>query len=96
MGEWTMWATFLAAGTGAAVVATYLLCRARIEQTEIRILALEREMSEARAREEANEKKLISIFEAVMELRETTDDQLTHLRHKLDQLLLAGYSRTVA
>jgi hypothetical protein len=87
MSDWTVWATFLAVGTGAALVATYLLCRARIEQTYSEIVVLEKEIAMARLREEANEKKLSKILEAVTALRETNEEQLIHLRAKLDALL---------
>ena len=91
MNDWTIWATFLAIGNAAAVVASYLLCRARVEQTYNRILVLEREMSLARAREEANEKQLNKIFEVLTELRETTENRLGNLREKLDELIADGF-----
>jgi dephospho-CoA kinase len=87
MADWTMWATFLAIGTGMAVLATYLICETRIERTQNRILALEREMALARIRENANEKKLAKILDAVVALRETTEDRLANLRDKLNDLL---------
>ncbi|HWO41892.1 MAG TPA: hypothetical protein VNO43_08830 [Candidatus Eisenbacteria bacterium] len=87
MTDWTVWATFLALGTGIAVVATYLICRARIEQTYARIIVLEREIALARLREEANEKKLTKILEAVTALREANDLQLSQLKARLDALL---------
>ncbi len=92
MSDWTIWATFLALGTGVASVATYLLCRARVELAHNRILVLEREMAMARLREEAKEKKLNKIFEAVTALRETTDDHLSKLRERLDQLRVEGFA----
>lgn len=91
MSDWTMWATFLTLGNAVAVLASYLLCRARMEQTYNRILVLEREMSLARVREETNEKQLNKIFEALTELRETTEDRLSHLREKLDGLIVDGF-----
>ena len=87
MADWTMWATFLAVGTGVAVLATYLICETRIERTQNRIVALEREMALARSRENANEKKLAKILDAVVALRETTEDRLANLREKLNDLL---------
>ena len=91
MADWTISATFLAVGTGMAVFTTYVVCRARIEQTRDRILVLEREIALARIREEANEKKLTKIFEAVVELRETAEDQLGQLREKLDKLIAESF-----
>jgi HAMP domain-containing protein len=90
MTDWTMWATFLAVGTGIAVLATYFICESRIERTQSRIVALEREMALARTREEANEKRLAKILEAVDALRETTEDRLGNLRDKLNELLAKG------
>jgi hypothetical protein len=90
MTDWTLWATFLAVGTGVAVLGTYFLCESRIERTQSRILALEREMELARIREEANEKRLAKILEAVIALRETTEDRLGNLRDKLNDLLAEG------
>ena len=90
MGDWTMWATFLALGNALALLAIYLLCRARIDKTRNRVLVLEREMALAQVREQANEKKLAKIFEAVMDLREVTEVQLGHLRTTLDELLDQG------
>jgi dephospho-CoA kinase len=87
-----MWATFLAVGTGVAVLATYLICETRIERTQNRILALEREMALARIRENANEKKLAKILDAVVALRETTEDRLANLRDKLNDLLAESIS----
>ena len=92
MADWTMWATFLAVGTGVAVLATYLICETRIERTQNRILALEREMALARIRENANEKKLAKILDAVVALRETTEDRLANLRDKLNDLLAESIS----
>jgi hypothetical protein len=92
MADWTMWATFIAIGTGMAVLATYLICEARIERTQNRILALEREMALARIRENANEKKLAKILDAVVALRETTEDRLANLRDRLNDLLAESLS----
>jgi hypothetical protein len=88
--DWTLWATFIALGAGVAIVATYLQCRAQIEQTRNRIVLLEREVALARLREESNERKLAHIFEAVVALRELTEIHLCSLREKLDQLLADG------
>jgi len=93
MSDWTMWATFLTLGNAVAILASYLLCRARMEQTYNRILVLEREMSLARMREETNEQKLAKIFDAVTALRETTEDRLANLREKIDELI-GGTSRS--
>jgi len=90
MWDWTMWATFLALGNALALLAIYLICRARIEKTRNRVSVLEREMALAQVREQANERKLAKIFEAVMDLQETTEDQLGHLRASLDDLLSQG------
>ena len=84
--DWTLWATFLAMGTGIAVLATYMLCESRIDRTQNRIVLLEKEMALARIREEANEKKLVKIFEAVTALRESTEQHLHNLRDKLEEL----------
>ena len=84
--DWTLWATFLAMGTGIAVLATYMLCESRIDRTQNRIVLLEKEMALARIREEANEKKLAKIFEAVTGLRESTEGHLRNLCDKLEEL----------
>lgn len=91
MGEWTVWASFLALGTGWAVLAVYFVCRGRIEQTQGRLLVLEREVAMASIREEANEKRLGKILDAVAELRECTEEHLTRLRERLDELRAEGY-----
>jgi len=90
MVDWTIWATFLALGNALALLAIYLICRARIEKTRNWVSVLEREMAIAQVREQANERKLAKIFEAVMDLQETTEDQLGHLRASLDDLLNQG------
>ncbi|HZD40187.1 MAG TPA: hypothetical protein VE131_05660 [Terriglobales bacterium] len=87
MKDWTIWATFLAMGNALALLAIYLLCRTKIEQSRSRLSVLERELALAHMREQANERKLQKIFEAVMELRDATDDQFGHLRARIDQLL---------
>ena len=84
--DWTLSATFVALGSGVAILATYLLFEVRIDQTQNRITALEKEMALARTREEANEKKLAKIFEAVTGLRESTEEHLRSLRDKLEEL----------
>ena len=56
--DWTLSATFVALGSGVAILATYLLFEVRIDQTQNRIVALEKEMALARTREEANEQKI--------------------------------------
>jgi hypothetical protein len=43
-------------------------------------------------REEANEKNLSKILDAVMELRGSTESHLENLRHGLDQLRAENYS----
>ena len=93
MGDWTVWASFLALGTAAAVLATYFLCRARFDQMQGRMLLFEREVAMARLREEANEKIVVKILEAVTELRKSTDDHLRRLRERLDELHAEGYPR---
>ena len=91
MAEWTIWATFLTLGSAAAILVTYLLCSVRIEQTYNRVLVLEKEMELIRTREEANDRKLTMIFEAVTALRGTTEEHLDKLRERLDQLRAEGY-----
>jgi hypothetical protein len=93
MNDWTVWASFLTLGTVAAVLATYFLCRARIEEAQGRLLELEREMAMARKHDEANEKKLIKILAAVADLRESTEKHLGRLRERLDELRAEGYPR---
>jgi len=93
MDNWTVWASFLALGTAAAVLATYFLCRARLEQTQGRVLLLERAVAMARLQEEANEKTLAKILEAVTELRQSTEEHLRRLRERLDELRAEGYRR---
>ena len=75
-----------------AMLAIYLICRDRIEAVSNRIVALEKEMELARLREQANEKNLSKIFDAVMELRESTGSQLENLRDRLNQLRAETYS----
>ena len=93
MNDWTVWASFLTLGTAAAVLATYFLCRARFDQMQGRMFLIEREVAMARMRDEANEKKLAKILEAVTELRKSTDDHLRRLRERLDELRAEGYPR---
>ena len=96
MEDWSVSTTLLVIGTGVAVLAGYLLCRMRIEQTRNRILVLEREIALNRIREEANDKKLGKIFDAVVDLRETAEGQLGQLREKLDRLLADSFSERSA
>ena len=91
MDDWTVWASFLTLGTAAAILAAYFLCRDRFEQMQGRMLLLEREVAMARMREEANDKKLAKILEAVTELRKSTEDHLRRLRERLDTLHAEGY-----
>jgi len=91
MADWTVWATFLTLGSAAAILVTYLVCSVRIEQTQNRLLVLEKEIELMRTREEANERKLTKIFDAVMALRGTTEEHLDKLRERLDQLRAEGY-----
>ena len=93
MAEWTLWATLFTLGTGMAILAIYLICRDRIGAVNNRIVALEKEMELARLREQANEKNLSKILDAVMELRESTGSQLENLRDRLDQLRADTYSQ---
>ena len=81
MAEWTLWATLFTVGTALALLALY------------RIAALEKEIEVARLREEANEKNLSKILDAVMELRGSTESHLENLRHGLDQLRAENYSQ---
>jgi hypothetical protein len=93
MAEWTLWATLFSLGAGMAILAIYLICRDRIEAVNNRIVALEKEMELARLREQANEKNLSKILDAVMELRESTGSQLENLRERLNQLRADTYSQ---
>ena len=93
MADWTLSTTLLAVGTSVAVLATYLICKTRIDETHNRIAALEREIALAHMREETNDKKLARIFEAVVELRETAESQLGQLRDRLDKLLAEHFTQ---
>ena len=93
MAEWTLWATLFTLGTALAMVALYLFYRERFENMNSRIAALEKAIELARLREEANEKNLSKILDAVMELRGSTESHLEHLRHGLDQLRAENYSQ---
>ena len=92
MAEWTLWATLFTLGTALAIVSLYLICRERFETMNNRIATLEKELELARVREEANEKNLSKILDAVMELRGSTESHLENLRHGLDQLRAENYS----
>ena len=91
MDDWTVWASFLSLGTAAAIMAAYFLSRDRFEQMQGRMLVLEREVAMARLREDANEKKVVKILEAVTDLRQSTEDHLRRLRERLDALHAQGY-----
>ena len=78
-------------GAAAAILMTYLLCSVRLEQTNTRVLVLEKEIELIREREEANERKLIKILDAVTALRDATEERLDKLRERLDQLRAEGY-----
>jgi hypothetical protein len=93
MAEWTLWATLFTLGTALAIVSLYLICRERFETMSNRIATLEKELELARVREEANEKNLSKILDAVMELRGSTESHLENLRHGLDQLRVENYSQ---
>jgi hypothetical protein len=93
MAEWTLWATLFTLGTALAMLALYLICRERLETMSSRIAALEKEIELARLREEANEKNLSKILDAVMELRGSTESHLESLRHGLDQLRAENYAQ---
>jgi DNA repair exonuclease SbcCD ATPase subunit len=93
MAEWTLWATLFTLGTVLALVALYLFYRERFETLSNRISSLEKELELARSREQANEKNLSKILEAVMELRGSTESHLENLRHGLDQLRAENYSQ---
>jgi hypothetical protein len=93
MGDWTIWASFLALGTAAGMLGLFILCRTRFEQTQSRIAVLEREVAMASMREEANQDRLIKIFEAVTELRNSTEGHLLRLKERLDELRAEGYPR---
>jgi hypothetical protein len=93
MAEWTLWAMLFTLGTGMAILAIYLICRDRMEAVNNRIVALEKEIELARLREQANEKNLSKILDAVTELRESTGSQLENLRDRLNQLRADTYSQ---
>jgi hypothetical protein len=93
MAEWTLWATLFTLGTALAMLSLYLICRERLETMNTRIARLEKELELARLREEANEKNLSKILDAVMELRGSTESHLENLRHGLDQLRAENYSQ---
>jgi len=91
MADWTIWATFLTLGSAAAILVTYLLCSGRLEETNNRVLVLEKEIELMRSREQANERKLTKIFDAVTALRGTTEEHLDKLLVRLDQLRVDGH-----
>lgn len=92
MADWTIWATFLTLGSAAAILVTYLLCSVRLEETSNRVLVLEKEIELMRTHEEANERKLTKIFDALAELRDSTEQHLDKLRERLDQWRAEGYA----
>lgn len=79
-------AALLAWATTAASLATYLVCRIRMQQSHNRVVMLKRELEIMRAREAANEKSLTRIVEAMTTLRASTEEQLERLRERADQL----------
>jgi len=91
MADWTIWATFLTLGSAAAILVTYLLCSVRLEETNNRVLVLEKEIERMRNREQANERKLMKIFDAVTALRGSTEEHLDKLLVRLDQLRVDGH-----
>ena len=91
MADWTVSVRFLAVGTTLAILATYFACKAQIDRTQDRLVALEREMAVARLREDANQRKLTKIFDAVVDLRETAKGELGQLQEKLDRLLTENF-----
>ncbi len=91
MADWTMWATFLTLGSAAAILVTYLLCSVRLDETSNRVLVLEKEIELMRTREESNERKLTKIFDALAELRGSTEQHFDKLRERLDQLRAESY-----
>jgi len=91
MADWTIWATFLTLGSAAAILVTYLLCSGRLEETNNRVLVLEKEIELMHSREQANERKLTKIFDAVTALRGTTEEHLDKLLVRLDQLRVDGH-----
>lgn len=93
MAEWTIWATLFTSGTALAMLALHLFYRERFETMNSRISALEKAIELARLREEANERNLSKILDAVMELRGSTESHLENLRHGLDQLRAENYSQ---
>jgi uncharacterized membrane protein (DUF106 family) len=93
MAEWTLWATLFTLGVGMALLTTYLICRERLDAVNSRIVALEKEMETARVREEANEKNLSKVLDAVLELRQSTESHLETLRDRLTQLRAENYSQ---
>lgn len=88
--DWALWVTVLIVGGGVAIVSSYLLCNARIEQMNNRLRLLERQISLARNQEDLRAEKLDKIFEAISVLQQTTEDQLRSLRERIDEMIAEG------
>ena len=85
MGSWGMFALTLLIGVAIAAAAAFVIFRVLIQQTNARVLRLERELALIRAGEDDKQQRLNEIFLALTGLQRATEERLSSIREKIEQ-----------
>lgn len=90
MSSWGLFALALLIGIAIAAAASFVIFRLLIQQTNARVLRLERELALIRAGEDDKQQRLNEIFLAVTGLHRSTEERLSSIREKIEQYFSAN------
>lgn len=90
MSSWGLFALALLIGIAIAAAAAFVIFRILIQQTNARVLRLERELALIRAGEDDKQQRLNEIFLAVTGLHRSTEERLSSIREKIEQYFTAN------
>jgi len=85
MGSFGMFFFALLVGVGIGAAAAYVIYQVLIQQTNARVLRLERELALIRANEEDKQQRLNEIFLAVAGLQRSTEERLSALKKNIEE-----------
>ncbi|MBM4262824.1 MAG: hypothetical protein FJ145_15515 [Deltaproteobacteria bacterium] len=85
MSSWGLFALALLIGIIISAAAAFVIFRMLIQQTNARVLRLERELALIRASEDDKQQRLNEIFLAVTGLHRSTEERLSSIREKIER-----------
>jgi len=85
MGYWGVFSVALLLGMSISAIAAYLMFRLMNQQTNARLMRLERELAIIRTNEDHKQQRLNEIFLAITGMHKSTEERLSGIHEKIDQ-----------